>query len=87
MRNTILATAGAILFALPAFAQPMEPPAASPMAAAQSDAAIAHHDRKAAKRAARHGHMHKAAALNSAADSARGSADANAAAAGAPPPR
>jgi hypothetical protein len=40
-----------------------------------------------AHRAARHGNYRKAAAANHAANAARGAADANAAAAGAPPPR
>ena len=54
--------------ALPATAQVVPP--AGPVASAGTDAAIAHHDRKVARRAARHGQYRKAAAASHAADAA-----------------
>jgi hypothetical protein len=89
MKTTLLAAAGALLLAMPAFAQPVAPPDAGPAAsaeAAQADAAAAHHERKVARRAARHGHYHKAAVASQKADAAQGAADANAANAGMAPP-
>jgi hypothetical protein len=89
--NSIRIAAFAVMCAaLPAYAQPVALPGAGPVAseqAAQADAAAAHHERKAAKRAKLHGHYKKAAAHNNAANADRAAANANAANAGAPPPR
>jgi hypothetical protein len=77
----------ACCLALPALAQPMPPGPAGAEQAAQSNAAVAHHERAVAHRAARHGNYRKAAAAKHAAHAAQGAANADAAAAGAPPPR
>jgi hypothetical protein len=58
-----------------ASAQEVVPPA-GPEAAPQTNAAIAHHDRKVARHARRHGHYRKAARAENAANAA--AADANA---------
>jgi hypothetical protein len=59
--------AGSIAF--PAMAQPVAPPA-GPGANPGENAAIAHHDRKVARRAARHGDYRKAQAASHAANTA-----------------
>ena len=62
--TTLLASA----IALPALAQVVPP--AGPEAGAGTNTAIAHHDRKVARRAARNGHYHKAAIASHAASAA-----------------
>ena len=69
MKTTLIATMLAGMIALPALAQPVAPPA-GPEANPGTNAAIAHHDRKVARRAARHGNYHKAAVASHAADAA-----------------
>jgi hypothetical protein len=68
MKSFLLSTALICAVALPAVA-PVAPPA-GPEAAPSTNAAIAHHDRVVAHKAARHGHMHKAAVASHAADAA-----------------
>ncbi len=68
MRNTLFSTLLACSFALPAFAQ-VAPPA-GPDANPATNAAIAHHDRVVAHRAARHGNYRKAAVAQHAANAA-----------------
>jgi len=68
MKSIFLKTALFCAIALPAAAQ-IAPPA-GPDAPPTTNAAIAHHDRVVAHRAARHGHMRKAAAANNAANAA-----------------
>ncbi len=68
MKHLLLVTVLASSFALPAFAQ-IAPPA-GPGANPGENAAIAHHDRKVARRAARHGNYRKAAVANHAANTA-----------------
>jgi hypothetical protein len=68
MKKMILASLLAGSFALPAFAQ-VAPPA-GPAADPAQNAAIAHHDRKVARHAARHGNYRKAAAASHAANAA-----------------
>ncbi len=72
MRNTVLTALLASTVALPALAQVVSP--AGPVASPGTNAAIAHHDRAVARKAARHGNYHKAAKAAHAADAA--SADA-----------
>ncbi len=72
MKSFLLATALVCAVALPAAAQQVDP-AAGHDAPPAENAAIAHHDRVVAKKAARHGNYHKAkvadhAAANAAAD-------------------
>ena len=66
--RTLLTALLASAIALPALAQVVPP--AGPEAGAGTNAAIAHHDRKVARRAARNGHYRKAAAASHAADAA-----------------
>jgi hypothetical protein len=73
-RLTLLALLASVL-AAPAFAQAVVPPA-GPAADPGTNAAIAHHDAKVAHRAARHGHMRKAATASHAADAAAADAGA-----------
>ena len=68
MKKTLLSALLACTFALPALAQ-IAPPA-GPDANPATNAAIAHHDRRVARRAARHGHYHKAAVAEHAANAA-----------------
>ena len=68
MKKTLLSALLACAFALPALAQ-VAPPA-GPDANPATNAAIAHHDRKVARRAARHGNYHKAAVAEHAANAA-----------------
>jgi hypothetical protein len=69
MKSFLINTALISLIALPAVAQTVAPPA-GPDAAPSTNAAIAHHDRVVAHKAARHGHMRKAAVASHAADAA-----------------
>ncbi len=69
MRNILLTALMASVIAVPAMAQVVAPPP-SPAAPAGVDAAVAHHDRAVARRAARHGHYRKAAHAASAANAA-----------------
>ncbi len=66
--KTLLTAVMASIIALPALAQVVPP--ASPEAGAATNAAIAHHDRKVAHRAARHGNYRKAAVASHAANAA-----------------
>jgi hypothetical protein len=68
MRHRFLTGLMASFIALPALAQVVAPP--SPAAPAGVDAAVAHHDRKVARRAARHGNYRKAAHASAAANAA-----------------
>ncbi len=68
MKKILLSTLLACTFVLPALAQ-VAPPA-GPDANPATNAAIAHHDRKVARRAARHGNYHKAAVAEHAANAA-----------------
>jgi hypothetical protein len=68
MKSFLLSTALICAIALPAAAQVAAP--AGPEAAPSTNAAIAHHDRKVAHKAARHGNMRKAAVASHAADAA-----------------
>ncbi len=68
MKTTIIAAVIALATALPAAAQ-IAPPA-GPDANPAVNAAIAHHDRVVARRAARHGHYRKAAVAAHAANAA-----------------
>ncbi len=68
MKKTLLAALLACTFAMPALAQ-IAPPA-GPEANPAANAAIAHHDRVVARRAARHGNYRKAAVANHAANAA-----------------
>ena len=69
MRTTILSALLAGLLALPAMAQQIAPPA-GPAANPNANAAIAHHDRVVAHRAARRGNYRKAAVASHAANAA-----------------
>jgi len=68
MRTTVLTALLASVIALPALAQVVPP--AGPAAGVGTNAAIAHHDRQVARRAARSGHFHKAAVASHAANGA-----------------
>ena len=69
MRTSLLIALLISATVLPAAAQVVAPPA-GPMASAGTDAAIAHHDRRVARRAARHGNFRKAAVASHAANAA-----------------
>ncbi len=68
MKKVLLSTLLACSFAVPALAQ-VAPPA-GPDANPAANAAIAHHDRQVARRAARHGNYRKAAVASHAANAA-----------------
>jgi hypothetical protein len=68
MNKFLICTLLASLTAVPALAQPVVAPPAGAMAAPSTNAAIAHHDRMVARRAARHGNFHKAAVASHAAN-------------------
>ncbi len=68
MKKVLFSALLATAFALPALAQ-IAPPA-GPDANPATNAAIAHHDRKVARRAAHHGNYHKAAVAEHAANAA-----------------
>ena len=68
MNKILICTLLASLTAVPALAQPVVAAPAGPEAAPSTNAAIAHHDRMVARRAARNGNFRKAARASHAAD-------------------